>query len=63
MIDPAPNTPDPFPIERPSPDLVEFARQTLDYEAFLSEMREVLATGGYELKDFIADLEAKAPPK
>lgn len=58
-----PNPSEPFPRERIPPELVEWARQTFDEEEFLMEVREIEATGGQRLEDFIAELEAKARAK
>jgi hypothetical protein len=55
--------PEPFPRERISPDLLAWARQTFDEEEFLAELREIEATGGLRLEDFIAEVEARARPK
>jgi hypothetical protein len=57
--DPA-NPSAPFPRERIPPEILEWARQTFDEEQFLRQVREIEATGGLELKDFIAELEARA---
>jgi hypothetical protein len=54
-----PDQSEPFPRERIPPELVEWARQTLDKEEFLAEIREIEATGGLALEDFIAELEAR----
>ena len=53
----------PFPRERIPPDLLEWARQTFDEAEFLAHVREIEATGGLRLEDFIAELEARARPK
>jgi hypothetical protein len=58
-----PNAPEPFPRERIPPELLEWARQTFDEEEFLAEVREIEATGGQRLEDFIAELEARARSK
>jgi hypothetical protein len=58
-----PNPPEPFPRERIPPELVEWARQTFDEQEFLAEVREIEATGGQRLEDFIAELEARARSK
>ena len=58
-----PNQPDqsePFPRETIPPELLEWARQTFDEEEFLMQVREIEATGGLPLEDFIAELEARA---
>jgi hypothetical protein len=52
--------PEPFPRERIPPDLLEWARQTLDVEDFLKQLREIEQTGGLALEDFIAEVEARA---
>jgi hypothetical protein len=58
-----PNPPEPFPREKIPPELLEWARQTFDEEEFLEEVREIEATGGHRLEDFIAELEARARSK
>ena len=58
-----PNPSEPFPRQSIPPELVEWARQTLDEEEFLAEVREIEATGGQRLEDFIAELEARARSK
>lgn len=55
-----PNPTEPFPREAIPPDLVEWARQTFDEEEFLAQVREIEASGGFQLKDFLAELEARA---
>jgi hypothetical protein len=50
----------PFPRERIPPDILEWARQTFDEEEFLAQVREIDATGGRSLEDFIAEVEARA---
>ncbi len=54
---------EPFPRETIPPELVEWARQTFDEEEFLKEFHEVQATGGLELNDFLAEIEAEARGK
>jgi hypothetical protein len=58
-----PNHPEPFPREKIPPDLVEWARQTFDEAEFLARVREIEATGGLRLEDFIAEVEARARSK
>jgi hypothetical protein len=58
-----PNPSEPFPRQSIPPELVEWARQTFDEEEFLAEVREIEATGGQRLEDFIAELEARARSK
>ena len=53
----------PFPRERIPPEILEWARQTLDEEAFLAHVREVEVGGGLRLEDFIAEVEARARRK
>jgi hypothetical protein len=60
--DPA-NPSGPFPRERIPPELLEWARPTFDEAEFLAHVREVEATGGLRLEDFIAELEARARPQ
>jgi hypothetical protein len=45
------------------PDLLAWARQTFDEEAFLREVREIEATGGCDFESFIAELEERAGAK
>jgi hypothetical protein len=54
------NQPEPFPRERIPPELLAWARQTFDEEEFLADVREIEATGGLRLEDFIAEVEARA---
>jgi hypothetical protein len=58
---PDPSNPsEPFSRERVPPEILEWARQTFDEEEFLLQVREIEATGGLALEDFIAELEARA---
>ena len=57
------NPSEPFPRETIPPEIVEWARQTFDEEEFLRQVREIEATGGLQLEDFIAELEARARSK
>ncbi len=50
---------EPFPHEKIPPEILEWARQTFDEEDFLRQIREIEATGGLALEDFIAELEAR----
>jgi hypothetical protein len=54
---------EPFPRETIPPELVEWARQTFDKEEFQKGVREIEATGGLQLEDFIAEVEARARSK
>ncbi len=54
---------EPFPRERIPPEILEWARQTFDEEEFLAQVREIEATGGMPLEDFIAEVEARARAK
>ena len=54
------NPSEPFPRERIPPEILEWARQTFDEEEFLAHVREIEASGGLRLEDFIAELEARA---
>jgi hypothetical protein len=58
-----PGQSEPFPREPIPPEIVEWARQTFDEEEFLKQVREIEATGGLQLEDFIAELEARARRK
>ena len=55
--------PEPFPRETIPPEILAWARQTFDEEEFLADIREMEATGGVRLEEFIAELEARARPK
>lgn len=57
------NQSEPFPRERIPREIVEWARQTFDEEEFLTRVREIEATGGLQLEDFIAEIEARARSK
>jgi hypothetical protein len=57
------NHPEPFPREGIPPEILEWARQTLDEEEFLAHVREIEAMGGLRLEDFIAELEARVRSK
>jgi len=50
----------PFACEKLSPEMLEWLREGFNEEEFLAEVREVLETGGLELKDFIHELEQEA---
>ncbi|HVS36327.1 MAG TPA: hypothetical protein VMS17_12225 [Gemmataceae bacterium] len=54
---------EPFPRDRILAEILEWARQTFDEGEFLARVREVEATGGRRLEDFISELEARATPK
>ena len=54
------NPSEPFPREKIPPEILEWARQTFDEEAFLAQVREIEATGGLTLEAFIAEVEARA---
>jgi hypothetical protein len=47
----------PAPVPAP-PELLAWARQTFDAEAFLEDVREIEATGGQPLDSFLAEIEA-----
>ena len=57
------NQSEPFPREKIPPEILESARQTFDEEEFLAQIREIEATGGLQLEDFIAQLQARARSK
>lgn len=54
---------EPIPRETIPPEILEWARQTFDKEEFLAEIREIEATGGLHLEDFIAEIEARVRSK
>ena len=55
-----PNPSEPFPREPIPPDILEWARQTFDEEEYIRLMREMETEGGFELDEFIAEVEARA---
>ena len=57
------NQSEPFPRQMLPPEIVEWARQTFDEEEFLAHVREIEATGGLQLEEFIADVEARTRSK
>lgn len=52
-----------LPREKIPPEILEWARQTFNEEEFLTQVRDIEATGGLKLEDFIAELEARARSK
>lgn len=52
-----PPTP-PFPVTPVSPELLAWAQQTLDVEAFMAEVEQTRATGGVSFDELIAAVEA-----
>jgi hypothetical protein len=63
-MNPDPSNPfEPFPREAIPPELVEWARQTFDEEEFLDQVREIEATGGFQLEDFLPEVETRARPR
>jgi hypothetical protein len=44
-------------IERPSPDVVAWARQTFNEAEFLAALRALEEGGGHHFEDFIDELE------
>ena len=50
----------PFPVEPIHPDLLAWARQTFDLEAFEAEILKYRAGGALRLEDFIDQIEARA---
>ena len=54
---------EPFLREAIPPELLEWARQTFDEEEFLDQVREMEATGGLKLEDFLPEVETRAMSK
>ena len=54
------NLPGPFRRGAIPPEIVEWARQKIDEEEFLMQVREIEATGGLQLEDFVGATEARA---
>jgi hypothetical protein len=50
----------PFPVEPISPDLLAWARQTLDVPELMDQIRLVQSEGGFSLESFVAELEERA---
>jgi hypothetical protein len=46
-----------------TPELLELARNELSEEEIVAGLREIRATGGLELKDFIHELEQEVAPR
>jgi len=57
------NQSEPFPREPIPPEILEWARQTIDEDEFLTRVREIETTGGLQLEDFITEVEARARSK
>jgi hypothetical protein len=57
--DPTPPTDPPAPVLI-HPDLLAWARQTLDIKEVESQIRQIELTGGCTFESFIAELEARA---
>ncbi len=54
---PDPNHPQPIPTP---PEVMEWVRQQFTEEEIVAGLREVEKTGGFELRDFLPDLERDA---
>jgi hypothetical protein len=54
------NPPEPFAREAIPAELLAWARQTFDEQEFLADIRDIEATGGVRLEDFLPELEARA---
>ena len=50
-------------IERPSPDVLAWGRQTCNEAEFLAALREVEQGGGHHFEDFIDEIERLAHGK
>lgn len=44
-------------IEQPTPEMLEEARRTFNAEEYLAAVREIEAGGGFQLEDFIDEIE------
>ena len=51
----------PFPVEPISPDVLAWARQTLDIPDLLEQIREIQVTGGHSLESVIREIQAESP--
>jgi hypothetical protein len=57
------SNPEPMPGPEPmklTREQVEWVRQQTNLEEMIAELREVEATGGFELRDFLHELEQTA---
>ena len=54
------NSPELYPRQTIPPEILEWARQTFDEAEFLAQVREIEATGGHRLEDFVAEIETRA---
>jgi hypothetical protein len=54
------NEPSQDPPLRLTPELLEWARQQINEETIRAGLDEIRETGGFELKDFLAELERAA---
>jgi hypothetical protein len=57
------NQPEPFPREGIPLEMLDWARQTFDENEFLTQVREIEASGGLPLEAFLAAVEARARGK
>jgi hypothetical protein len=55
-----PNSPEPLTRETIPPDILAWARQTFDEADYLAAIREIEATGGVELEDFLTEQKTQA---
>ena len=56
---PTPPDADLPPAQPVPPDLLAWARQTLDVEDILEQVREIQRTGGHSLESVIREIEAE----
>jgi hypothetical protein len=60
LVDARPDVP---PAVKLTPELLEWARNQFTEEELVAGIREIEATGGLELDDFIRELEQEAAPR
>jgi hypothetical protein len=63
MAQEQPNRAGPFPREEIPPEILEWARQTIDENDYVAQIREVEQSGGLKLADFIEEIKARARGK
>ena len=63
MSNEQPSDPEGWTREKIPPALMEWARRTIDEEDIAAQIREIRETGGYQLEDFIHEIEERVKPR
>jgi hypothetical protein len=58
VMDSRPTNPADIPREPIPPELLAWARQTLDVEEFLAEVQQTVATGGVPFEQIVAEVKS-----